>query len=35
VRFALAKDDVPAARLEVSVGGGQPVSGVQFVKGSL
>jgi beta-glucosidase len=35
VRFTLAHDDVPEAKLEVSVGGGQPVNGVQFVKGSL
>ena len=35
VRFTLAKDDVPQAKLQVSVGGGQPVSGVQFVQGAL
>jgi len=34
VKFTLSHDDVPQAKLDVSVGGGQPVTGVQFVKGS-
>jgi beta-glucosidase len=35
VNFTLSSKDVPQARLDVSVGGGQPLSGTQFVKGSL
>ena len=35
VRFTLAHDDVPQAKLQISVGGGQPVPGVQFVQGAL
>jgi len=35
VKFSLGHDDVPQAKLDVSIGGGQPVTGVQFVKGSL
>ena len=35
VRFTLAQDEVPQSKLEISVGGGEPSPGVQFVKGSL
>ncbi|HXE07408.1 MAG TPA: glycoside hydrolase family 3 C-terminal domain-containing protein [Acidobacteriaceae bacterium] len=35
VRFTLAHADVPRAKLQVSVGGGQPAPGVQFVQGAL
>ena len=35
VRFTLAHDDVPPSTLKISVGGGQPLPGVQFVQGSL
>ena len=35
VKFALSHDDVPQAKLEISVGGGQPLGGTSFVKGSL
>jgi len=34
VRFTLAYDDVPPSVLKISVGGGQPLPGVQFVQGS-
>jgi beta-glucosidase len=35
VRFSLAHDDVPQAKLKISIGGGQPLPGIQFVQGSL
>jgi beta-glucosidase len=35
VGFTLAREDVPQAKLDISIGGGQPLSGTPFVKGSL
>ena len=35
VEFTLAAGDVPKARVEISVGGGQPVGSTAYVKGSL
>ena len=35
VRFSLTHDDVPQAKLKISIGGGQPLPGIQFVQGSL
>ncbi len=35
VSFTLPHEDVPQGKLEISVGGGQPLSGTSFVKGSL
>ena len=35
VTFAIAKDDLPAAGVAISVGGGQPLPGVAHVKGTL
>jgi beta-glucosidase len=35
VEFLLPAQDLPAAKVEISVGGGQPVDGAPYVKGSL
>ena len=35
VKFALAAGDVPKDRVEVSVGGGQPIASTACVKGTL
>lgn len=35
VKFTLTPDEVPQAKLAISIGGGQPLSGTQFVRGSL
>ena len=35
VKFTLIAADVPAAKVEVSVGGGQPIGSTPGVKGSL
>ena len=35
VSFTLPHEDVPQGKLEISVGGGQPLNGTPFVKGSL
>ena len=35
VEFLLPAQDLPAANVEISVGGGQPVDGAPYVKGSL
>jgi hypothetical protein len=35
VRFALAAEDLPKASVDVSVGGGQPVGNVPFVRAPL
>jgi beta-glucosidase len=35
VRFTLGREDIPQAKLDISVGGGQPLSGTPSVKGSL
>ena len=35
VMFTLAAEDVPKAKVEISVGGGQPVGNTSYVKGSL
>ncbi len=35
VSFALASDDLPESKVEISVGGGQPVGTTPHVKGSL
>ena len=35
VRFTVASDNVPKAKVEISVGGGQPVGNTPHVKGSL
>jgi len=35
VTFILGRDEAPQGKLEISVGGGQPLAGTQFVKGAL
>jgi beta-glucosidase len=35
VHFVLNRDDVPQSKLDISVGGGQPLAGVPFVKGTM
>jgi beta-glucosidase len=35
VKFVLRAEDVPKTKVEISVGGGQPLAGTPFVKGSL
>jgi len=35
VKFLLRPQDLPPATVEISVGGGQPVGGTPYVKGSL
>jgi beta-glucosidase len=35
VQFTLASEDVPITKVDISVGGGEPVAGVPYVKGAL
>ena len=35
VKFTVAAEDVPKEKVEIGVGGGQPVAGTPHVKGSL
>jgi hypothetical protein len=35
VRFILTPEDLPKAKVQISVGGGQPVGGTACVKGVL
>jgi beta-glucosidase len=35
VSFTLGSDDLPKSRVEISVGGGQPVGNIPHVKGTL
>jgi len=35
VRFTLVRDEIPGSRVKISVGGGQPLAGITFIKGTL